>query len=202
MNNIPLPCERIKMKKTLSIMLIILMFTPVSVMSAEQFSFMGVNMGSSFDEQFKPCSARYVSDEGKCYKVGIYSKKPEPKSNIYQIENLPWIGVTMSTTAFLLDGNVEALYITTDDKGAEHLLELMKEKYGDPTTFTQRTVTNNAGAKFPSFTARWMIKDCTMTLIRRYQKINDGNLFIMTEKYEREQKDKINKSKKDALDKL
>ena len=196
--------------------------------SFKGFSFRGILVGASLDDQMPSCEVLKKKDDteqpkkrpepklqkwqGKewskedgelCYKISDGNRLGfEGYEGSYDIENLPYLGFHDYTRVSLIDDKVEAIIVSLSDEGSDKMLILLKEKYGKPKTYYTRNVQNRMNAKFKSFIASWVVKRCELLLASRVSEVDDGYLLIQTNKYKGSDKRTEEKKKKAAIDKL
>jgi hypothetical protein len=103
-----------------------------------------------------------------------------------------------------LDGDkVAAVSIIFDSDMYPLLLAALSEKYGKPTSTQIKAVTNHAGAKFKSRSARWVRKDGNASLTERAEEyVDKGGLHLEASWFAAVQKRKSDAQSKAAAKKL
>lgn len=160
------------------------------------FSFRGIVVGESLENQLPECKDDWYKKTDPCFKRDSY------QPDHYDIQLLQDIGFGTVTDIFTINGNIEKISTYTGERDAIQMLNLLVKKYGKPDIYKTDIVQNSFGAKFSSVFAQWQINNINISLMNRVEKIDDGYLIIESKKW----KDKISIDKKqkedDALKKL
>jgi len=162
--------------------------------SFKGFSFRGILIGISLEDQMFPCDEMGNVKE-VCYKGGYIE-------GYYEIKNLVSLGFYSDTSVRVLDNKIESIVTTMPNDGADKLLNLLMKKYKKPKIFDKDVVQNRMGARFERFYAIWNIKNCKLTLTNRAHKIDEGIFIIESDKYMKHEKYQDKKREKNALDSI
>lgn len=83
----------------------------------------------------------------------------------------------------IVDGNIEAITLYTEGLQFQDLvLTTLKEKYGEPTEFKEKSKQNALGAVFASHSAAWRFSNLAVSFEGTINSTNVGYIFICTNK--------------------
>lgn len=101
----------------------------------------------------------------------------------------------------LREGKVASVTVGGSSKDFDRLIAAISEKHGKPTTLTESTIQNRAGASFDQVEAQWIIADTSLQIRKRSGNV-DRMMVTLGSKTDRElmEKERQENAKKDATD--
>ena len=179
--------------------MVIVIFIGLLIVSrnALAFSFRGIEIGKSLDEQMSKCVEGTFPYPKMCW-IGIMS---DPKKNEYSIDGLPSIDIGSNVEVKTIDGKVECITMDFSYSNADKFLAMLKAKYGEP-IIEKSVIKNRMGTSFDKITATWKIEDCELIFTDKFNRIDSGILLILSKKYKAIWNAKEEKTIKEAADKL
>src|SRR5882672_8440124 len=113
---------------------------------------------------------------------------------IYPIGKAPTIVSGFQILVTIIGGNLERVGFTTHGYATQDAtLELLKEKYGEPTTLTHIQKQNQMGASYLSINANWHFDNLDVTFDGMTSHVESGNVDIFTPKGLQDRGEKIKK---------
>ncbi len=99
----------------------------------------------------------------------------------------------------VIDGKLESIeFDTSGHSGQDRVLDMLKKKYGKPTSLRHQKVQNRMGATFKAFDAVWKFPDLTVVFLSVIDTLDSGTVNIDTKKglkYRNEQQKETLKDK-------
>lgn len=110
--------------------------------------------------------------------------RPDLSDGFYMIEIPPHRvpkGIKSSASMIVLDGLVRRVSLRSDGLISQsNLLDLLKNKYGDPDKFEWRTVTTRGGETVQSFISAWWYNNGYIGIEGVQFSLNDGSIMAST----------------------
>lgn len=152
---------------------------------AEPESLLGIKLGVPVSESYPKCNDNERWDRSQfgatCW-VSLFS-------DTIEIVRPPEIGLRIwSVMGIPIGGLIEKVFFTFDHAYYREMAELLKSKYGPPTTEKIVTLQNRMGASFDSLQLIWVGRNLTLEYHSRATKIDEGAVIITTKKYSESKK--------------
>jgi hypothetical protein len=150
------------------------------VWTQEPSSFLGVEFGKALAEQFEQCP-KSISATLLLGKP-CYEEKISPSSTQAQLYNPPKIGIYFEDYPYiyLVDGAPEQMSFEVAHYNWEKMLELLKAKYGEPTTATTEEYSTKGGMRLDGFFAAWQGTNITLMFSEYGSTIKKSSVTIQT----------------------
>lgn len=156
----------------------------------------GIPLGTKFEiseceKKIIGNSVMYRLPKSICYeRVGLDDKKrattPVVNEKVlikFPISETPTITKNSAVLGIVLEGNLEGIgFDTTGVTGQTKVLNVLKQKYGEPTQFLPRKVQNRMGATYDVFDASWSLPELDILFQSVAGKIDSGLVVVDTKK--------------------
>lgn len=154
----------------------------------EPEAFLGIRLGQRMEVQACPSKslgtlkpAIQIMDYAALEKVNGVCYDPTSLLNsdsLYQLHNLPSLGIAYRATLRVKDGVVSEIDIDLKQSGFHVLYDALQQRYGRPTIAGSSIVKNNAGAEFSSLEAAWQGVKMTITAYERLGRIDESYVSV------------------------
>jgi len=153
---------------------------------AEPESLLGIKLGVPISESYPKCNERLDRSPSP---FGATCWSSFDIASHVTIEYPPEIGLRIwSVMGIPIGGLIEKVFFTFDHAYYREMAELLKSKYGPPTTEKIVTLQNRMGASFDSLQLIWVGRNLTLEYHSRATKIDEGAVIITTKKYSESKK--------------
>ena len=162
----------------------------VPVWEKEPEAFLGVKLNEPFavpacpmetiGQYYKTQILNYnamKSLQGVCYNPNETSTG-SGGSSTYRLANLPDVGVGYKVFVHLKNGAVSKITIELTQSNFAGLLSAFKDRYGEPTLVTTKTVKTQAGAEFSASDVMWRGKKLSISMYERLNRVDESYVLI------------------------
>ena len=160
------------------------------VWEKEPEAFLGVKLNEPFavpacpmetiGQYYKTQTLNYKamkSLEGVCYNPNETSAG-SGGSSTYRLANIPDVGVGYKVFVHLKNGGVNKITIELTQSNFAGLLSAFKDRYGEPTLVTTKTVKTQAGAEFSASDVMWRGKKISISMYERLNRVDESHVLI------------------------
>lgn len=145
---------------------------------SEPNTFLGISLGLPLAESMVQCPDNYFQNGFKslCWQDGHYTS--------HIVSNTPNIGLDHYVVDLSeVKGVVASISFQIEHRDFSKMAEMLRSKYGLPTTEKVDVVQNGMGAKFDNILMTWIGKNVTLSLASRADKIDRSLVHIYTNEY-------------------
>ncbi len=181
------------MKKIIKLFATIIVFSLSTTSFAQDMTVFGLVLGEALS--IPECQKRGTGpttyyphfDKNTCYERKFpnnynYSRLQNEFIDVYfESQKTPWFLKYGYLDAQIVDGKLERVSIYTNGlETGRDFLNILKEKYGTPTSYEQFTVQNKLGTTFDSFYSEWDLEGIYLHFDPAFGSLDHGAALIET----------------------